>query len=50
MLLNISYQHHVTNEEVCSRKNQAAIREYDDLLTYEQQGPNLNATLLVSIH
>ena len=32
MLLNISYKDHVTNEEV-RRKIQAAIGEYDDLLT-----------------
>ena len=32
MLLNISYKDHVTNEEV-PRKIQAAIREYDELLT-----------------
>ena len=31
-LLNISYKDHVTNEEV-SRKIQAAIGEYDELLT-----------------
>ena len=31
-LLNISYKDHVTNEEV-RRKIQAAIREYDELLT-----------------
>ena len=31
-LLNIWYKDHVTNEEVC-RKIQAAIGEYDDLLT-----------------
>ena len=31
-LLNISYKDHFTNEEVC-RKIQAAIREYDELLT-----------------
>ena len=31
-LLNISYKDHVTNEEVC-RKIQAAIGEYDELLT-----------------
>ena len=31
-LLNISYKDHVTNEEV-RRKVQAAIREYDELLT-----------------
>ena len=31
-LLNISYKDHVTNEEV-RRKIQAAIGEYDDLLT-----------------
>ena len=31
-LLNISYKDHVTNEEVC-RKTQAAVREYDELLT-----------------
>ena len=30
--LNISYKDHVTNEEVC-RKIQAAIGEYDELLT-----------------
>ena len=30
--MNISYKDHVTNEEVC-RKNQAAIEEYDELLT-----------------
>ena len=32
MLLNISYKDHVTNEEV-RRKIQAAIGEYDELLT-----------------
>ena len=32
MLLNISYKDHVTNDEV-RRKLQAAIREYDELLT-----------------
>ena len=32
MLLNISYKDHVTNEEV-RRKIQAAIEEYDELLT-----------------
>ena len=32
MLLNISYKDHVTNEEG-HRKIQAAIREYDKLLT-----------------
>ena len=31
-LLNISYKHHITNEEV-RRKIQAAIGEYDELLT-----------------
>ena len=31
-LLNISYKDHVTNEEVC-RKIQAAIGEYDEILT-----------------
>ena len=31
-LLNISYKDHLTNEEV-SRKSQAAIAEYDELLT-----------------
>ena len=31
-LLDISYKDHVTNEEVC-RKIQAAIEEYDELLT-----------------
>ena len=31
-LLNISYKDHVTNEEV-RRKNQAAIGEFDELLT-----------------
>ena len=31
-LLNISYTDHVTNEEVC-RNIQAAIREYEELLT-----------------
>ena len=31
-LLNISYKEHVTKEEVC-RKIQAAIGEYDELLT-----------------
>ena len=31
-LLNISHKDHVTNEEVC-RKIQAAIGEYDELLT-----------------
>ena len=32
MLLNISFKDHVTNEGV-HRKIQAAIREYDELLT-----------------
>ena len=32
MLLNISYKDHVMNEEI-GRKIQAAIREYDELLT-----------------
>ena len=31
-ILNISYKNHVTREEV-RRKNQAAIREYDEVLT-----------------
>ena len=32
-LLNISYKDHVSNEEVHNRKIQAAIGEYDELLT-----------------
>ena len=36
-LLNISYKDHVTNEEVC-RKIQAAIGEYDELLTLVKKG------------
>ena len=35
-LLNISYKDHVTNEEV-RRKIQAAIGEYDELLTQEME-------------
>ena len=35
-LLNISYKDHVTNEEV-RRKIQAAIEEYDELLTLVKQ-------------
>ena len=36
-LLNISYKDHVTNEEV-RRKIQAAIGEYDELLTLVKKG------------
>ena len=36
-LLNISYKDHVTKEEVC-RKIQAAIGEYDELLTLVKKG------------
>ena len=36
-LLNISYTDHITNEEV-SRKNKAAIQEFDELLTLTKKG------------
>ena len=36
-LLNISYKDHVTNEEAC-RMTQAAIGEYDELLTLVKNG------------
>ena len=35
-LQNISYQDHVTNEDVC-RKIQAAVGKYDELLTFGQE-------------
>ena len=47
-LLNISYKDHIT-EEVC-KKSQAAIREYDELLTLVKKGNlgGLTKTILQS--
>ena len=44
-LLNILYKDHVTNEEVC-RKIQAAIGEYDELLTLVSRSSGLAKTIL----